>query len=124
MSMVLDLNKIKDEIRNFNLERDWDRFHNVKDLIIALTSEVGELAECYRWLTEEEISTIHSVTEKKKKVEEEIADILIYLLIISYKVDINVLEAIEQKLEKNKLRYPVDKSKSLHSNPIMGFKGK
>lgn len=122
--MVLELHKIRDEIKHFNVERDWDKFHNVKDLIIALTSEVGELAECYRWLTEEEISVIHSIPEKKKKVEEEIADILIYLLIISYKADINVLEAIEQKLERNKLRYPVDKSKSVHSNPILGFKGK
>ncbi len=120
----MDLQKLRDEIKNFNVERDWDKFHNVKDLIIALTSEVGELAECYRWLTEEEISTIHSTPEKKKKVEEEIADILIYLLIISYKADINVLEAVEQKLEKNKLRYPIDKSKSMHSNPIMGFKCK
>lgn len=121
--MALDLNTIKDEIKNFNLKRDWDKVHNVKDLIIALTSEIGELAECYRWLTEEEISTIHSIPEKKKKVEEEIADIQIYLLIISYKTDINILEAVEQKLEKNKLKYPLDKSKSIHSNPIMGFKG-
>lgn len=121
--MVLDLNSIRDEIRRFNVDRDWDKFHNIKDLIIALTSEVGELAECYRWLTAEEISTIHSTPEKKKKVEEEIADILIYLLIISYKADINVLEVAKQKLEKNKLRYPIDKSKSVHSNPILGFKG-
>ena len=120
----MDLNKIRDEIKSFNLDRNWDKFHNVKDLVIALTSEVGELAECYRWLTEEEISTLHSIPEKKKKVEEEIADILIYLLIISYKTNIDLLEAVEQKLEKNKLRYPIDKSKSVHSNPIMGFKGK
>ena len=106
-----NLHKIRDEIKNFNLERDWDKFHNVKDLILALTSEVGELAECYHWLTEEEISTLHSIPEEKKKVEEEIADILIYLLIISYKTDINILEVVEQKLEKNKLRFPIDKSK-------------
>jgi len=109
--MGKDLNKLKEKIRKFNRERDWDKFHNVKDLIIALTSEVGELAECYRWLSEEEISKIHSNPEKKKNIEEEIADILIYLLIISYKTDTDIFDAIEKKLEKNKQKYPIDKSK-------------
>jgi NTP pyrophosphatase (non-canonical NTP hydrolase) len=122
--MGKDLNKLKEKIRKFNRERDWDKFHNVKDLIIALTSEVGELAECYRWLSEEEISKIHSNPEKKKNIEEEIADILIYLLIISYKTDTDIFDAIEKKLEKNKQKYPIDKSKSIHTNPLEGFKGK
>jgi NTP pyrophosphatase (non-canonical NTP hydrolase) len=122
--MAKDLNELKEEIKKFNLERDWDKFHNVKDLIIALTSEVGELAECYRWLSEDEISKIHSNPEKKKNIEEEIADIFIYLLIISYKTDIDIFDVIEKKLEKNKQKYPIDKSKSIHTNPLEGFKGK
>jgi len=118
----MDLNELKEEIRKFNIERDWDKFHNVKDLIIALTSEIGELAECYRWLSDDEISKIHSNPEKKKQIEEEFADILIYLLIISYKADIDVFNAIKNKLEKNKLKYPIDISKSVHTNPLMGLK--
>jgi len=122
--MKKDLNELREAIKKFNLERDWDKFHNIKDLIIALTSEVGELAECYRWLSEDEISKIHSNPEKKKNIEEEFADILIYLLIISYKTDIDVFEVVEKKLEKNRQKYPLDKSKSIHTNPLKGFKGK
>lgn len=119
-----DLNTLKERIRQFNLEREWDQFHNPKDLLVALVSEVGELADCYRWLSEEEISRIHTNPEKKKKVEEEIADIIIYLLILSYKTDIDIIKAIESKLEKNRQKYPVEKSKGIHSNPLEGFKGK
>jgi dCTP diphosphatase len=122
--MAKDLNELRDKIKEFNLERDWDKFHNVKDLINALASEVGELAECYRWLSEEEIVKVHADPEKKKKVEEEIADVLIYLLIISYKTDINLFDATSNKLEKNKLRYPIEKAKSVHSNPLEGYKAK
>ncbi|OGF27490.1 hypothetical protein A2331_00830 [Candidatus Falkowbacteria bacterium RIFOXYB2_FULL_34_18] len=122
--MTKDFNQLKEEIKKFNLERDWDKFHNVKDLIIALISEVGELAECYRWLSEDEICKIHSNSEKKKNIEEEIADVLIYLLIISYKTDIDIFDAIEKKLDKNRKKYPINKSKSIHTNPIEGFKGK
>lgn len=80
----MELNDLKEKIREFNVERDWDKFHNPKDLLIALVSEVGELAECYRWLSDAELSKIHSDPAKKKKVEEEIADVIIYLIILSY----------------------------------------
>src|SRR3989339_330959 len=98
--MTKDFNQLKEEIKKFNLERDWDKFHNVKDLIIAL------------------------ISEEKKNIEEEIADVLIYLLIISYKTDIDIFDAIEKKLDKNRKKYPINKSKSIHTNPIEGFKGK
>lgn len=118
-----DLNNIKEKIKQFHLERDWDKFNNPKDLVIALVSEVGELAECYRWLSEEEITRVHSNQDKKKKIEEEIADIMIYLITLSDKTNINIFKVIEEKLEKNKKKYPVEKSKGIHSNPIEGFKG-
>ena len=102
-----ELNLIKEKIHQFNLERDWDKFHNPKDIVLALVSEVGELAECYRWLNQNEVSLVHADHLKKKKIEEEIADVMMYLLLLAYKTDIDILKAIEAKLEKNKLRYPV-----------------
>ena len=117
------LNELKEKIKQFNLERDWDQFHNPKDLIIALFSEVGELAECYRWLSDEEVSQVHLDPDKRKKVEEEVADIMMYMLMFAYKTDIDLVKVIEDKLEKNSLKYPLDKSKGVHSNPLMGFKG-
>ena len=120
--MESDLNKIKEKIKEFNLERDWDKYHNPKDIFIALVSEIGELAECYRWLNPEELNRINSDPIKKEKIEDEIADIMMYLITLSYKSDIDLIKAIENKLEKNKLKYPVEKIKGLHTNPIEGFK--
>jgi NTP pyrophosphatase (non-canonical NTP hydrolase) len=122
--MASDLNKLREQIKSFNMEREWDQYHNPKDVLVALVSEVGELAECYRWLNEKEISIIHADPEKKKKVEEEIADIIIYLIILSYKTNVDIVKAIEDKLEKNKKKYPVEKARGKHTNPIEGFKGK
>lgn len=121
---MTSLESLKEQIKQFNIDRDWDQFHNPKDILVALVSEVGELADCYRWLSDAEMSTIHTDPVKKKKVEEEIADIMMYIIILAYKTDINILSAVEAKLEKNKLKYPIEKSKGVHSNPIEGFKGK
>jgi len=93
-------------------------------LIVALFSEVGELAECYRWLNDKEVSQVHQDAEKKKMVEEEVADILLYLLTFSYKTGIDLTQAVNNKLEKNSRKYPVDKVKGIHSNPLLGIKGK
>lgn len=120
--MGADLDSIKQKIKDFNLERDWDKYHNPKDLLIALVSEVGELAECYRWLNADELSRIHADPAKKKQIEEEIADIMMYLITLSYKTNIDIFKAVEQKLEKNKQRYPVEKIKGVHTNPIEGIK--
>ncbi len=79
----MEFNELKEKIKMFNLERDWDKFHNPKDLLIALVSEVGELAECYRWLNDTELSKIHTDPIKKKKIEEEIADITMYLIMLA-----------------------------------------
>jgi len=122
--MTSDINKLIEEIKKFHDERDWDQFHNPKDIFIALVSEIGELAECYRWLNEKEISIIHTDLDKKKKVEEEIADIMVYLLTLAYKTNIDIVKVIEEKLEKNKKKYPVEKAKGKHSNFIEGFKGR
>ncbi len=116
--------ELKEKIKQFNLDRDWDQFHNPKDLIVALFSEVGELAECYRWLSDKEVSQVHLDSSKRKKVEEEVADVLMYMIMFAYKTDIDLVKVIEDKLEKNSQKYPLDKSKGIHSNPLMGFKGK
>lgn len=121
---MADLETIREKVKQFNLERDWDKYHNPRDILVALVSEVGELAECYRWLNEEELSRVHTDPDKKKKIEEEIADIIMYLLVLSYKTDIDILKAIEEKLEKNSKRYPVDKIKGIHTNPLEGYKDK
>lgn len=118
----MDLELFIQKVKAFNYERDWDQFHNPKDLLLALMSEVGELAECYRWLNEEECVHVLANPAKKKKIEEELADIGLYLIMLSYKTDIDLLQAMKEKLEKNAMRFPLEKSKGVHSNPLEGFK--
>ena len=122
MVQMPDLNLVTEKIKMFMVERDWDKYHNSKDILIALVSEIGELAECYRWLNEDQIKKINEEPEKKKKIEEEIADICIYLIILSYENNIDLLKIIDEKIEKNKLKFPIEKFKGKHTNPIIGMK--
>jgi len=114
--------QLVEEIKQFNTERDWDAFHQPKDLLIALMSEVGELADLYRWLNTTELETALCNPEKKTKIAEELADIFSFLIILAYKQDIDLLEALSDKLEKNKQRFDPTKMKGIHSNILEGFK--
>ena len=103
------LNAIRDKLRKFVAERDWDKFHNPKNLAMALSVESSELLELFQWLTDAESQELEEV--KQKEVEMELADILIYLIRIADKLDIDLLDAVTRKLEINEQRYPVDKVK-------------
>lgn len=107
------------KIKEFNKERDWDKFHNTKDLILALVTEVGELAEIYKWLNDDEVNFVQNDFEKKTRIKEELADIMNYIMVISYKLDIDLLKSLEEKLEKNKLKYPVEKINGVHNNKFL-----
>lgn len=124
LSANMDIDVLIEQVKQFSCDRDWDQFHNPKDLILALMSEVGELAECYRWLSEEEIVRVMADPDKKRKITEELADIAMYLFILSYKTNTDLSKAIQEKLEKNGLRYPSEKMKGIHTNPIEGYKPK
>jgi len=97
------------DLREFARERDWEKFHSPKNLAMALSVEVGELVEHFQWLTQGESYELGG--EKLDEIEEEIGDILIYLTCLGDKFGIDPLEAAKQKLKKNGLRYPVEKSK-------------
>ena len=105
----MDLKNINKIIERFSHEREWEQFHSPKNLVMALTGEVGELNEIFQWLTEEQSKNL--TTKTKEHTEEEIADIAIYLLKLCTKLDINLEEAILKKMQKNELKYPVDKAK-------------
>lgn len=101
--------KILEEINKFSDDRDWNRFHSPKNLVMALTGEVGELNEIFQWLTEEESYSFTS--DSKQHVKDEVADIAIYLLRICMKLDIDLEDAILQKMKKNEEKYPIEKAK-------------
>lgn len=121
---MTSIETLTENIKRFNTQRDWDKYHNPKDLLIALISEVGELADLYRWLSPQEVAVIHNDPVKKNEIEEELADILMYLLMIAYKTETDLVKAVERKMRKNERKYQVDKMKGVHSNKLTGYKGK
>lgn len=104
----MDIKKIKERIQKFSTDRDWESFHNPKNLVMALNGEVGELNEIFQWLDfEESLNLPNDVLEHTK---EEVADIAIYLIRICMKLDIDLEEAILNKMVKNEAKYPVETS--------------
>jgi dCTP diphosphatase len=98
------LDNLKTRLRDFAKERDWDQFHSPKNLSMALIAEAAELIEHFQWLTQEESAKLPK--DKLKEVEQELADILIYLIRISDKLGIDLVEAANKKVELNKIKYP------------------
>jgi len=105
----MDLEKIKKIIREFSSERNWDKYHTPKNLSMALSVEASELVEIFQWLTQEESKNIDS--KDIQSVKDEVADILIYLIRIADKLDIDLEKAILEKIKKNSEKYPVELSK-------------
>lgn len=101
-----DLLLLRDKLRAFAEARDWDQFHSPKNLSMALMVEVAELMEHFQWLTEAQSAGLSA--ENKLAVGEELADILLYLIRLSDKLDIDLPDAALRKLEKNAVKYPAD----------------
>jgi dCTP diphosphatase len=106
-SGMRDLDELKERVRAFVAERDWDRFHSPKNLAMALSVEASELVELFQWLTEEESNALDP--ERRRRVAEELADVLWFLVRLSDRLGIDLLEAAERKLAANAAKYPVDR---------------
>lgn len=91
------------EIRQFTEDRDWDQFHNGKDLALALSIEASELNEAFLWKDAKDV--------KIEKVKEELADVFNYAFLIADKYQLDVKEIVMEKLAKNAAKYPVEKAK-------------
>lgn len=96
------------QLRKFAKERNWEKFHSPKNLSMALSVEVSELIEHFQWLTEEQTNNLNPV--QKEKVEEELADIFLYLLRLSDVLDVDLNQVAQQKIIRNAEKYPVSKS--------------
>lgn len=98
-------------LREFARERDWDQFHEPRSLLLALVGEVGELAELFQWRTDDDIRALVADPASRRSVEDELADINIYLVRLADVLEIDLDAAIDVKLTANELRYPVDRAK-------------
>jgi NTP pyrophosphatase (non-canonical NTP hydrolase) len=98
-------------ISNFCKERDWDQYHVAKDLAIGVSTEASELLALFRFKNNDEIEKFLSSPEGRKKVGQELADILFFLLRFAERYDFDVYDELVKKLELNSKRYPVEKAK-------------
>lgn len=98
-----EFEETKRQIRKFTEERNWDKFHNPKDLAIALSIEANELLEVFLWKDTSDV--------KREKVEEELADVFNYAFLLANKYDFDVASIIHKKIEANARKYPVDKAR-------------
>ncbi|MEF7659719.1 nucleotide pyrophosphohydrolase [Bacillus thuringiensis] len=96
---------LKKEVIRFRDERNWGQFHNAKDLAISLNLEAAELLETFQWKSSQE-----ATETKMQEIKEEIADVMIYLLLLSDQLNIDLEEAVRSKLIKNAEKYPVEKA--------------
>lgn len=109
MEEELSLESLRMQLRQFAAERDWDQFHSPKNLASALSVEAAELLEPFQWLTEEQSRSLPP--EKLQAVRQEMADVLIYLVRLADKLDVDLLQAAREKIVENAAKYPVEKAR-------------
>ena len=107
----IDLKKLNDEIEQFVKDRDWDQFHSVKNLSMALSVECSEFLEIFQWLTEDQSNQITNDPELLLKAQDELADIFLYLMRILSKTNIDLETVVRNKMRKNAEKYTVELSK-------------
>ena len=109
-----NIQEMKDAIKKFCEDRDWDQYHNAKDLAIGIITESSELLEHFRFKSQPEIESLFRNHETREKISEEMADVLYFLLRLSQRYGIDISTAFREKMAKNEAKYPVDKIKGLN----------
>ncbi|MGD6858202.1 nucleotide pyrophosphohydrolase [Bacillus infantis] len=98
-----DIQKLIQSINEFRDERNWRQYHNPKDLAISISIEAAELLEDFQW-----VSSVEALKENEENIREEIADVLIYSLMLCSDLGLDVKEIVEEKMVKNGRKYPVE----------------
>lgn len=109
---LVDVVKLAASLQRFADDRDWQQFHSPKNLILALTGEVGELCEIFQWMSDADSLAVAANPEISQAVKDELADVLMYLVRLSSVLGIDLNEAVTRKLASNSQKYPVDKARS------------
>jgi len=105
---LVDVQALDAALARFSRARRWEQYHSPKNLAMALTGEVGELVEIFQWLTEPESRSVAQDPQTAQAVRDELADVLIYLVELAAALGVDLNEAVNAKLVKNALKYPVE----------------
>ncbi len=112
MDTKTNFQDIKERIKKFCEERDWDQYHNAKDLAIGIITESSELLKHFRFKSEKEVEEMFKNPEKRKEITGEMADVLFFLFRLAQKYNIDIVTEFNKKIEENEKKYPVNKSRS------------
>ncbi len=114
----LSVDALRLELREFARERDWEQFHNPKNLAMALAGEVGELLEIFQWLTPEQAAQVMD-SDRAEDVADELADVFIYLARLADVVGVDLTTAAAAKLDRNERRFPAGRVRGRADRPAL-----
>ncbi|MCL4383260.1 MAG: nucleotide pyrophosphohydrolase [Candidatus Marsarchaeota archaeon] len=106
-----NIKELKDMVQKFCEDRDWDQFHNPKDLAIGISTEANELLDLFRFKSDAEINEIMQDYKKREKIGEELSDIFYMALRFAQKFDFDISNELEEKMKKNMAKYPIEKAR-------------
>jgi len=113
------MNKFQKQIKKFCEERNWDQFHDPKDILLGIVEEIGEIRNIVKWEQNPKIIKKTLLTNKKE-IEDAVGDIYWFLSLLANSCDVDIDEAIKMTIKDNKKRFPVKKTKGKHTNIYLG----
>jgi len=111
MDTIMTLAELKNTVKNFCEDRDWDQYHNAKDLAIGIVTEASELLDHFRFKSAEEVETLFKDPIKSEKISDEIADVLFFVLRFAQRYNLDLDTELHRKLSINNIKYPIEKCK-------------
>ncbi len=107
----MDIQELQEKIKQFCNDRDWDQYHNAKELAIGIITEAGELLDHFRFKSEQQIQEMFNNSYKKSEITKELADTFYFILRLAERYNIDLRTAVLNKLEENAKKYPIEKAK-------------
>lgn len=103
--------ELRERVSKFIEDRDWNKYHNPKDIAVSIVIEASELLELFQWVNNEELNIIIKKPDKHAKLKEELADVIIYCLSLANVLEIDISHAVVEKIERNEGKYPIEQVK-------------
>ncbi len=107
LDSITTISQLRDEVKQFAQERDWEKYHTPKNLSMSIAIEAAEIMEHFQWHSNEQSLTMARLPEIKNLIADELADVLVYCFILAYQVEIDISSAVKSKMERNRGRYPI-----------------
>ncbi len=115
--MLTPIAELKDMVRQFVADRQWEKFHNPKNLALSVGIEAGELMEIFQWLSPAQSRRITPTSKRGQQVAEELSDVIIYCLLLAMSLQIDVAEAVAKKIQSNINKYPAGEYQGTYRRP-------